>query len=65
MFKPGFHIIAGIAWIAEKLAQRSQRVYGNHTSAIWAIPAIAAITIAGIEPGSISAIAAIEIHQKI
>ena len=66
--KPGFHIIAGIAEIAritEKLAQRSQRLYGNQTSAIRAIPAIAAITIAEIEPGSISAIVAIEIRQKI
>ena len=32
--KPGFHIIAEIARIAEKLAQRSQRLYGNQTSAI-------------------------------
>ena len=31
ILKPGFHIIAGIA---EKLAQRSQRLYGNQTSAI-------------------------------
>ena len=68
VIKPGFHIITGIAEIArtaEKFVQQSQRLYGNQTSANWAIPTITAITIAGIEPGPISAIKAIEIRQKI
>ena len=60
----GLHIIAGIARIAEKCVQRSQRLYGNRALFLVAIPAIAAIRIAGIEPGSISAIVAIEIHAK-
>ena len=66
-FKPGFHIIAGIAGIAriaEKCVQRFQRLYGNQILFLVAIQAIAAIRIAGIEPGSISAIVATEIHTK-
>ena len=58
--KPGFHIIAGIV---EKLAQGSHQLYGNQILSIAAIPAIAAIRIAGTEPGSISAIVAIEIQN--
>ena len=51
--KPGLHMIATIAAIAEKnnvqRSQRSQWSYGNHSPAIAAITAIAATTIAEIE----------------
>ena len=61
VLKPGFHMIVTIATIAEKSAQQSQRSYGNTTGTI---ATIAAIAIAGIELGSISAIAATESDRK-
>ena len=55
LLKPGFHMIATIAAIAEeKKVQRSKRSYGNHSPAITAITAITATTIPVIEQRSLS-----------